>query len=116
MTDEDFPALEHFSQLPDAGDTVFLIGQELVRFTAHEEYGCTAGWTVNTSQPGYRSYLRAGRDTVWTEVGPEPMRTYEFEFRQGADGVGPVFMSGSPTDVSIEELRAFYFGDHSEDR
>lgn len=114
MPEDEYSALDSFRQLPDEGDAIFRIGAQLVRFTAREEYGRVAGWEVTTAHPGYIGYLRAGRDTSWTETGPEPMRTYSFDFRGGEDGAGPSFMSGNPTDVSVSELKAIYFGDHSD--
>lgn len=110
MSDENTLALESYRQLPDEGDAVFEVGGSMVRFTARHEHGRVSGWTVTTADDGYEGFLANSRTTDWTETGPEPMRTYSFEFR--GNGSGPVFMSGSPTDVSIAEFKSIYFGAH----
>lgn len=108
MSDEAIPVLESYRQLPDEGDAVFAVGDTLVRFTAREEFGRVAGWTVTTTDDGYEGFLANSRTTDWTVTGPEPMRTYSFEYR--GNGSGPTYMTGNPTDVSVEEFGQIYFG------
>lgn len=105
---EDFEELESYRQLPDDGDAVFKVGPALVRFTARHEHGRVSGWTVTTDDPGYEGFLASSRQTDWTKVSPEPMRTYAFEYR--GEGSGPQYMSGNPTDVTVEEFGRIYFG------
>jgi hypothetical protein len=110
---EEIPVLESYKQLPGEGDAVFQIGDQLVRFTARQNEGDVIGWTVTTASDGYEGFLQNSSDTVWGENGPEPVRTYGYEFRATEATGGPTFQSGSPVDVSVEDFRRIFFGAES---
>lgn len=105
--DLDVESLDSYTQLPKVGDSVFRIGDQLVRFTCQADDGELAGWVVSTSDPEYSGFLAQSSETVMGENGPERSQPYGYSHPGGS---GAPTVNIGPHDVTIGEFKQIFFG------